>query len=347
MKTKPSVLLTGASGTVGYEVLQQLLAADTCELFVFDIKTPRTEKLFSAFAQNIHLIYGNIANGADVARIPLGMDMVIHLAAIIPPTADQKPNLAWKVNVNGTRNLVFHLEMTSPRAFLLFSSSVAVYGDRLHNPHIKVGDELRCSTGDLYAQTKVECERIVQQSDVKWSIFRLTAIMRNHKISPLMFHMPLSTLMEICTPEDTARAFVKALERQTELCGKVYNLGGGKDCLITYRDFLIRSFKMYGLGKLNFPENAFAEHNFHCGIFSDGDKLENLLHFRHDNLDTYFAYTRKHIPRWLYVLAVVFRMPVKLYLLLYSEPYRAYISHNKGQMQRFFFAPKQIVMPKL
>jgi len=329
---------------VGYEVLQQLLAADVYELFVFDIKTPRTEKLFSPFVRNIHLIYGNIANGADVARIPSGMDMVIHLAAIIPPLADQKPNLAWKVNVNGTRNLVFHLEMTSPHTFLLFSSSVAVYGDRLINPHIKVDDVLHCSTGDLYAQTKVECERIVRQSDVKWSIFRLTAIMKNHKISPLMFHMPLSTVMEICTPDDTARAFVEALEHQAELCGKVYNLGGGKDCLITYRDFLLRSFKMYGLGKLNFPENAFAEHNFHCGIFSDGDQLESLLHFRHDNLETYFAYTRKHIPRWLYLLAVIFRVPVKLYLLLHSEPYRAFLGKNKVQMQRFFLLQNNLAI---
>lgn len=174
---------------------------------------------------------------ADVSRIPEDLDAVIHLAAIIPPLADEDPGLARKVNVEGTGLLIDHIERTSPGAFFLYSSSVSVYGDRVENPDIRVTDDLKISEGDEYGQTKLEAESIIQSSNLSWSVFRLAAIMGNHKISRLMFHMPLETSLEICTPEDTARAFVHALSAQDRLEYRIFNLGGGKQCRSSYREF--------------------------------------------------------------------------------------------------------------
>lgn len=50
----------------------------------------------------------------------------------------------------------------------------------------------------------------------------------NHKISGLMFHMPLDTPMEITTSEDTGGAFANAVTERTELSGRIFNLGGGE-----------------------------------------------------------------------------------------------------------------------
>ena len=50
---------------------------------------------------------------------------------------------------------------------------------------------------------------------------------KNHKMTGLMFHMPLSTPMEICMPEDTARAFTNGIEKRDQLKNKVFNLAGG------------------------------------------------------------------------------------------------------------------------
>ena len=332
-----NVLLTGASGTIGSEVLHQLASFDDIKLTVFDIKNTRTKKLLEPYKKHINIIYGDISNSEDIQKIPEKLDAVIHLAAIIPPLADENPELTRKVNVIGTQNIIQLLEKTSPEAFLLYSSSISVYGDRIQNPNISVQDSLNARQEDIYAQTKIESEKLIKKSKLNWSVFRLTAIMKNHKMSKLMFHMPLSTMIEICTPNDTAKAFTEAIRHRDELSGRVFNLGGGESCYIAYRKFLEKSFCLFGLGTLNFPEHAFAERNFHCGIFVDGDELENILHFRNDSVETYFADVKRSIPFITRLLSSVFRVAIKQSLLSQSEPLKAYKTKNERQMNLFFF----------
>lgn len=335
MNTK-HVLVTGASGTVGREVVKILADQSDFRITVFDIANQQSEPFFNSFGDRIQFIPGNISDVADVSRIPEDLDAVIHLVAIIPPLADEDPGLARKVNVEGTGLLIDHIERTSPGAFFLYSSSVSVYGDRVENPDIRVTDDLKISEGDEYGQTKLEAESIIQSSNLSWSVFRLAAIMGNHKISRLMFHMPLETSLEICTPEDTARAFVHALSAQDRLEYRIFNLGGGKQCRSSYREFLERSFNIFGLGRLDFPKQAFALHNYHCGNMADGDELEEILHFRRDTMDSYFRKTANSVSplkRWFTML---FRPIIKWFLLCQSEPYRAYRKGDVRMMSQFF-----------
>ena len=290
-----SVLLTGASGTVGFEVLKQLVEIPELKITVFDKKTKASVKKLDSYEDKVELIYGDITNKADVEKIIYNQDYVIHLAAIIPPTADNFPELVKKVNTEGTRNLVDLLEQHSPNCFFIYSSSISVYGDRLKNPYISVDDPLNPSTGDEYALTKIAAESIIQNSKLDWTIFRLAAIMGGHKMSKLMFHQPLDTSLEIATPQDTARAFVRALDKQQQLSKQIFNLGGGESCRIDYKGFLERSFEIFGLGDLDFPDKAFAEKNFHCGFYEDGDELENILHFRNHTLNDYFNMEKEKV----------------------------------------------------
>jgi nucleoside-diphosphate-sugar epimerase len=331
-----NVLLTGASGTVGSEVLKQLAAMKNIRLTVFDKQSGRTKKIFATYKNNVEIIYGDLCNEEDISNIPLNLDAVIHLAAIIPPLADEKPDLTHKVNVLGTKALIERLEATSPNVFLLYSSSISVYGDRLKSPFINVDDPLNPSENDIYAESKIEAEKLIRNSHLTWSIFRLAAIMKNHKISKLMFHMPLSTKLEICTPTDTAKAFTEAVFKRNQLNQKIFNLGGGESCCTTYEDFLERSFGIFGLGALNFPKLAFANRNFHCGFYEDGYLLDEILHFRNDTLETYFEQQKKTIPLAIKILAFTFRSFLKKFLLIQSEPYNSIRKNNKSLMQLFF-----------
>lgn len=336
MSDKKSILLTGASGTVGLECLKQLIKIPKLEVTVFDKKTKTSVKKLSPFQDKIDLVYGDITNLKQLQKVASNKDVVIHLAAIIPPLADDAPALAQKVNTEGTRNLVQLLEKQSPHCFFIYSSSISVYGDRLENPYIKVDDPLTPSPGDEYALTKIASEEIVQNSKLNWTIFRLAAIMGGHKMSKLMFHQPLDTSLEIATPSDTARAFVNAIEKHKKLSKKIFNLGGGESCRILYKDFLIRSFKIYGLGEFTFPDKAFAEKNFHCGYYADGDDLEEILHFRQDSLADYFQYEKENFSSFKKFGASLLQKPIKWYLLQQSEPLEALKNDDKELKQQFF-----------
>lgn len=334
--TKKRILLTGASGTVGFETLKHLVKNPNYNITVFDVKTAKSFKKLKPFSDRIEIVYGDIANISDVEKITQNKDVAIHLAAIIPPFADINPGLAYRVNVQGTENLVHSLEKNSPHCHLLFSSSISVYGDRINSPEISVNDALKPSPGDQYGETKVLCEKMISESSLSWSIFRLAAIMGNHKISKLMFHMPLNTPMEICTPEDTGRAFANAVDCQDQLKNQIFNLGGGEDCVISYRSFLEKMFDAFGLGDANFPDKAFAEKNFHCGILSDGNKLEEIIHFRRQNLNDYFEIVHQQVHPFQKKITFLFAKLVKRYLLSQSEPYHAYRNGNEKEIEHFF-----------
>lgn len=333
---KKRILLTGASGTVGFETLKHLVKNPFYEITVFDVKTLHSVKKLAPFRNRVEIVYGDICSAETLEEISRNKDIAIHLAAIIPPFADINPELAYRVNVEGTKNLIKALEKNSPQCHLLFSSSISVYGDRINNPDISVTDPLKPSPGDRYGETKVLCEEAIQQSKLSWSIFRLAAIMGNHKISKLMFHMPLDTPMEICTPEDTGRAFANAIPFQASLKNRIFNLGGGEDCVISYHSFLVKMFDAFGLGEANFPEKAFAEKNFHCGILFDGDQLEEIIHFRRQNLADYFEMVHQQVNPFQKKLTFLFRNLIKRWLLSQSEPYQAFRKGNEKEMEHFF-----------
>ena len=337
-KMKKSLLLTGATGTVGKEVLNQLLENNNYEITVICRKSSSNNKSLKRHKSKIHLVFADFSKRDPLQDLTTSFDIVIHLAAIIPPLADEEPILANSVNYLGTQSLVKKIEETSSNAFFMFSSSISVYGDRLENPYINATDSLSINVGDVYAKTKMNAEQAVTNSKLKWTIFRLTAIMgiKNHKMSGLMFHMPLETLIEIATPSDTATAFVNGIESQSQLTNRIFNLGGGKNCRTTYRDFLNVNFKLNGLGAPNFPTNCFANKNFHCGFYQDGGKLEEITEFQRDTLEDYYTLIEANIPATQKILAYIFRAPIKFFLAKKSEPLRAYKNQNKELMNRFF-----------
>jgi nucleoside-diphosphate-sugar epimerase len=333
------ILLTGASGTVGKEVLKQLCESGTgYEITLFDLETKYSKSLFNNYGGKVKAVFGDLSNENDVAPVCRGKDVVIHLAAIIPPLADKKPDLAKAVNVAGTANLINSIEQHSPGAFFLYSSSISVYGDRCKDPFINVNDPLLPSDRDEYALTKIEAEKLVRNSRLRWSIFRLTAIMgiNNHKISEIMFHMPLESKLEIATPADTGRAFIKAPDHINELSGKVFNLSGGEKCRISYRDFLARSFKIFGLGELDFKDNSFAGRNFHCGYYEDGDILNEILDFRRETVEDYFIMLKNNISLFQKIPTVIFRRIIKQNLQKKSEPLYAIETNNKKEIDHYF-----------
>ncbi|MDN4753114.1 NAD(P)-dependent oxidoreductase [Porphyromonadaceae bacterium W3.11] len=341
MKNKKiRVLITGAGGNIGRELVKMLARRNNqVEINVFDLNTAANREFFDRFLGKINVYFGDITDPSSLSgNVTKDKDIIFHLASIIPPLANENPKLAYDVNVNGTSNLVNSLQVGSPDAFIVMASSVAVYGDRLKNPYIKVDDPLLPIEDDYYAEYKVQMEEIIQKCTLKWSIFRLAAIMgvTNHVSPDLMFKMPLEQVIEICTPRDTARALLNSIDHVDELNGKIFNLGGGPSCTTIYGDFLQNNFKIYGLGALDFPQHAFATQNFHCGFYEDGDILNDILDFRRDTLDDYYQALRAKTPsiqRWA---TKGLSKLVKSYLLSKSKPYEAWLNNDEEEMKKYF-----------
>lgn len=333
------ILVTGASSNVGLQVIQQLLAAkQDYQISVLDIESKQNKKKLVPFQENIQIFWGDICCAQTVKQACKNQDIVIHLAAIVPPLADKKAQFNTSININGTKNIIQALEEQCNHTFLLYGSSVAVYGNRIFNPNIQVNDPLQPSIGDEYAKTTVQTEELIQASQLNWSIFRLSATFRvnNHQISSLMFHIPLNTPIEFTTTDDAARAFVHAIEHHKTLNHRIFNLSGGESCRLCYKDFVNRQFEANGLGHLMFPKYTFAEKNFHCGHYIDGDQLEHILKFRRDSTDSYFQRLDHSVPTIQKLIASIIRPFIKWRLISLSEPLQATRTKNKAKLSRYF-----------
>ncbi len=335
---KKNILVTGATGSVGFEVLQELIRRkDRYNIRVLSLDTVKERKILQPFANNIEIIWGDICSLEDVTNAVSGADAVLHLAAVIPPLADQQPELAIDVNVGGTRNLLLALRAQLGQPSLIFASSISVYGDRLTDPYIYVDDPLTSSVGDEYARTKIQAEEMVRVSGLSWTIFRLCGILTPKlKIQPLMFHMPLETALEWCHGSDAGLALVNAIGSDA-VVKKIFNLGGGETCRISARNFLNEMLPMFGIKPTLIPAYAFATQNFHSGYYADSHKLNDLLHFQRKDLKEYFSEVKTMIsPVQKALIKAIPNNVVRKYFVYMSEPIKAIRENNQELIARFY-----------
>ena len=154
-----NILVTGAFGNVGLSTIDELIKRNH-QVRVIERYNKNNRKIAKKYKSNLEIIWGDLKNYNDVKKAVEGQDIVIHLAAIIPPLADVNPNLAESVNVGGTKNILEAIKEQLHKPKVIFTSSIAVYGDRRYNPMIDVNDPLAPSKGDYYAVTKISAENL-------------------------------------------------------------------------------------------------------------------------------------------------------------------------------------------
>ena len=317
------VLLTGPFGNVGLSTLEELIKRDH-QIRLFDIKNKKNRKIAQKYKnQNIEMFWGDLRDIDAVKGAIEGQEIVIHLAAIIPPLADKLPELADEVNVGGTINIINAIKKHKNKAKLIFTSSIAVYGDRRSNPMIKVGDPLNPSKGDYYSISKIKAELAIRKSGIDFAIFRLTYItsVNKLKMDPLMFHMPLDTCIEICDTKDVGLALANATECN-EIWGETFHIAGGEECRTTYKDYINNMMKIFGLGANFLPEEAYEEEEFHCG-YMDTTKSQKLFQYQRCTLEDYYKQVRQKVGSKRYFMKMV-KWAIRSNLLKQSEAYRRF-----------------------
>ncbi len=278
-----TVLVTGAFGNLGGYVLEELLRQGYA-VRAFDIQTPKNRKKATQFENKIEIVWGDIRQIDDVKCAVQGVDTVIHLAAIIPPASDEAPDLAWAVNVEGTRNLIAACQAQSQSPRLLLASTFDLFGhtQKLPPPR-RASDPIEIS--DIYTKSKAAAEEIVRSSGLDFLIFRYSdmPIIGLRPGHPIMYRIPLDTRLETMHPADGALATVNALHTP-ELWGqgRLLLVGGGSKCQVTYRQFLFSLLTAMGIGPL--PEEAFG-HEEYVTDWLDTEESQRLLQYQQHSFE--------------------------------------------------------------
>ena len=289
MKT---VLVTGGLGNIGLKIVDKLYSHGY-QVRCLDLNNKTNKKKARRYRDKMEMAWCDITDRGDVLNAVKDVAAVIHTAAILPPFSEEQPDLARRVNVEGTRNLVSALEQVSPNAQLVFSSSVSVHGNHLpnHKPGRTINDPF--NPVDNYSEHKIECEQMLEESHIAWSILRIsTCVDEKARMLSLanlrgsietFFSVHSMCRIEYVHPADVAAAMVNAIGNR-EAIGKRFFIGGGENCRSYWRD--LNSIRLETLGLSKPPPECFGEAGFYTE-WLDTEEAQRILNYQHHDLDDY------------------------------------------------------------
>jgi nucleoside-diphosphate-sugar epimerase len=268
------ILVTGAFGNIGSHTLPELRRRGHQVRTLTRLSTANRK---AAKESGTETTWGDITNPDAVKRAVAGVDTVIHLAALIPPGSEERPEEARATNVDGTANVIAAcLAQPAPPA-LLFSSTFDVHGHTLHRPPPRHVEDPLVAT-DAYTAHKIECEAMVRASGLRWCILRLVdvPILGVRDPHPIMFEIGLDNRIETLHADDAGLAIANALDTPA-VWGRVLFVGGGPPCQVTYREYLTRLLAAMGVDPL--PEEAFST-KVYATDWVDTEESQALLRYQ-------------------------------------------------------------------
>jgi nucleoside-diphosphate-sugar epimerase len=307
------VLLTGSFGNIGSHVTAELIRQGH-QVRAFDLRTPRTEKVSQRLDHQHEVHWGDIRNADEVRAAVEGQDVIVHLAAVIPPLSVEQPDLAKQVNVGGTRNLIAAAKAQAKPPKFFLASSFDVFGYTADQPPPRRASDPVQATDD-YSAHKIACEALIEQSGLDFMIARFCDVPDVKDPHPIMFAIPLDQRIEIMHGDDVALAVANSL-KTPEVWGQTVLIGGEPRCQIRYRDYLFGMLESIGIGPL--PEEAFGKLRY-CTDWLDTEYSQKLLQYQRHSADEIIQDIAREVG-WKRYLAGLGR-PIARRNILKMSPY--------------------------
>ncbi|QLL09155.1 NAD-dependent epimerase/dehydratase family protein [Mycobacterium vicinigordonae] len=281
-----TVLITGAFGLVGVETVRRFAADGWQVVATAHRKTaglpPRVQ------TRRVDL---TDADQIDSVVAEVSPDVIVHLAAVIPPLIYRDPAFARKVNVDATAALVRAAEKQPNRPRFLHASSAAVYGSRNPHRHTEpLGVDTPLRPCELYGGHKVEAEQIVRSSSLDWVILRLGGVL---SVDPSAMPFTTDTVyfgsaipadcrVHCIDVRDVAMAFAAAAH--AAVVGEILLIAGDDSHRLMQGEIgaaMAAAQGMVGLMPQGLPGNPDSDDDWYLNDWMDVARAQELLQFQH------------------------------------------------------------------
>lgn len=236
---KKHIIITGGLGFIGSHLIEKLVEQKYYPIIVDDFSNVDLNNLKN-FSKRKFYILKNGINETDLLIKKLAKytaTTIIHLAAIhYIPYCVKNPKKVLEINVRGTRSI---LEISKNIGIkkIIFASSAAIYRPK-KNPH-RENDELK--PVDIYGKSKLEAEKLIQESKINYTILRLFNVYGDGDLTPHLIPSLLQrilnsneikignidTLRDYIYIDDVVNAIIKVLILPSIVSNKIYNIGTG------------------------------------------------------------------------------------------------------------------------
>lgn len=258
-----SILVTGAMGQVGKRCVEILLARGV-SVVATDVNTPINAKAASQLQQShtsdkLHIAFVDLTDREGVLGLVRRYQpgAIIHLAAIVSPVCYAMPELAHRVNVDGTRNLVAAAKALKDAPLFIFASSSAVYGSCNPNTQAVINSETPTKPIECYGMDKVLGEQSVVESGLPYGILRLAGVLSpdgfgkmSDEYRALVRATPGDNRVHGIDARDVALAFANATQLPQPHHNRVFLVAGDDSYCKTQREIEDDVMAALGVGRL-------------------------------------------------------------------------------------------------
>jgi len=156
-----NILVTGGAGFIGKHLVRSLLEKNYVVTIFDNFSNSTKDSISSLVEMGAKIIEGDITKPLETLNAIKDQDVVIHLAAKISVSESiSNPLETYRVNVNGTRNVLVACEKNNIKK-LIVASSAAVYGEG--TPNVKLTEESETNPISPYGESKVQMEQEIRE----------------------------------------------------------------------------------------------------------------------------------------------------------------------------------------
>lgn len=288
---KGTILVTGGAGSVGKCVAKRLRDQEY-KVRIFDL--PHMDYSGLEGEGGIEIVRGDLTKTDAVGSAIKDIDALIHLAAIMQPGSEKNRAVTFAVNVDSTTRLAKALKQTNPEATLVFSSSVATYGDTT-GEGAPITIEQPQQAIDIYSESKIAAEKALRQIYPEAVILRITGIsVPSIQSPPAVWPFMEDQRIEFIHRDDVVTALCTAVKEKTAK-GQVFNIAGGPTWRITGRTYVKDYFDLLGVP---LEEAKFLERPGWCDWY-DTDASQSILHYQNTSYQDHLDRLRKEVERMM------------------------------------------------
>ncbi len=155
------ILVTGGTGSWGYELVRQLLPQNPKEIIVFSRNESSQVAMSRAFEDSrLHFCIGDIRDKDALLAACEEVDYVFHLAALKHvPVCEEQPYEALKTNVLGTQNVIEAAIANKVKRVIYISTDKAANPSNFYGMTKAIGEKLIVYANLLRSDTTFVCVR--------------------------------------------------------------------------------------------------------------------------------------------------------------------------------------------
>ena len=166
VKSMKRILVTGATGQIGSELTIELRKKyGNDDVIAAGHRRKPSEKLFNSGPFE----YVDVTGRESITKVvkKYDADTIYHLAAVLSAAGEEKPQLAWNVNMDGLYNV---LEIARKHALtrVFWPSSIAVFGPEA--PRVNTPQDTILIPRTMYGVTKVAGELLCNYYFIRFGL---------------------------------------------------------------------------------------------------------------------------------------------------------------------------------